>query len=433
MLGDIERGRHRPAVRDRFAGDGRRARHAAHPRHEPGARHRSSSTSRSSCIRARCSASWRSRARARTSCSTSWPARSDQRTGELLVDGRPASFRHPADAIRRRSRLRPGRSRRGAPDAALGPREHRPAVHRTVPVAGARSTHAPRNRRVNGAVETLEIDTRAQGEVRRLSGGNQQKVTIARWVAGGVRTMLCFDPTRGIDIGTKRQIYALLRELAEAGAAVLLYTSELKEIQLACDRAIVIFNGRVVAEIPVEEADEPTLLRAAYDLPPDAADARGDRRDRAGGRGRRRADRRPRRRHERRGDRGRRREHGGAPGRAPATSAPGGTRGRSASSRVLVGDARRSPRSSSRTTAPPRSRAWPSGSCPVAFAAIAQAIIVISGGIDLSVASIMSLTGVTAAVLLEGPGRRRSAIAPRPRRPGAGAPGRRRSTVRSSS
>ncbi len=107
-------------------------------------------------------------------------------------------------------------------------------------------------------------------EVRRLSGGNQQKVTIARWVAGGVRTMLCFDPTRGIDIGTKRQIYELLRDLAAAGAAVLLYTSELKEIQLACDRAIVIFGGRVVAEIAVEDADEPTLLRAAYDLPPDA-------------------------------------------------------------------------------------------------------------------------------------------------------------------
>src|SRR6185295_18790375 len=95
--------------------------------------------------------------------------------------------------------------------------------------------------------------------------------TIARWVAGGVRTMLCFDPTRGIDIGTKQQIYQLLRDLATAGAAVLLYTSELKEIQLACDRAIVIFRGRVVAEIPVALADEPTLLRAAYDLKADAA------------------------------------------------------------------------------------------------------------------------------------------------------------------
>jgi ribose transport system ATP-binding protein len=88
-------------------------------------------------------------------------------------------------------------------------------------------------------------------------------------VAGGVRTLLCFDPTRGIDIGTKHQIYELLRQLAGEGAAVLLYTSELKEVQLACDRAIVIFGGRVVAEIAVEDADEPALLRAAYDLPPD--------------------------------------------------------------------------------------------------------------------------------------------------------------------
>jgi ribose transport system ATP-binding protein len=82
--------------------------------------------------------------------------------------------------------------------------------------------------------------------------------------------MLCFDPTRGIDIRTKHQIYVLLRDLAEAGAAVLLYTSELKEIQLVCDRCLVIFNGRVVAEIPVAAADEPTLLRAAYNLRSDA-------------------------------------------------------------------------------------------------------------------------------------------------------------------
>ena len=106
--------------------------------------------------------------------------------------------------------------------------------------------------------------------MRRLSGGNQQKVTIARWVAGGVHTMLCFDPTRGIDIRTKQQIYVLLRDLAEAGAAVLLYTSELKEVQLVCDRAIVIFGGRVVAEIPGADADEPALLRAAYNLKSDA-------------------------------------------------------------------------------------------------------------------------------------------------------------------
>ena len=121
-------------------------------------------------------------------------------------------------------------------------------------------------KRVDAAIERLQIDTRAQGEVSRLSGGNQQKVTIARWIAGGVQTMLCFDPTRGIDIRTKRQIYQLLRDLAAGGAAVILYTSELEEIQAACDRTLVIFGGEIVDEMPASEADEATLMRAAHGL-----------------------------------------------------------------------------------------------------------------------------------------------------------------------
>jgi ribose transport system ATP-binding protein len=120
--------------------------------------------------------------------------------------------------------------------------------------------------RVESAIARLQIDTRAGSELRRLSGGNQQKVVIARWLASGFNTLLCFDPTRGIDIGTKRQIYTLVRELAAAGSAVLLFTSELPEIALACDRAIVLFGGRVVAEMPVSEADEATLLRSAHGL-----------------------------------------------------------------------------------------------------------------------------------------------------------------------
>ncbi|MBI3747394.1 MAG: sugar ABC transporter ATP-binding protein, partial [Chloroflexi bacterium] len=189
--------------------------------------------------------------------------------GDLLVDGAPASFHHPADAIRaglvyvaadRAEALLMQRSVRE--NIAL------PFTTRLRTWGLIDLTHERRT--VDGAVATLQIDARAGGEVRRLSGGNQQKVTIARWVAGGVRTMLCFDPTRGIDIRTKHQIYLLLRDLAEAGAAVLLYTSELKEVQLVCDRAIVIFGGRVVAEIPVADADEPALLRAAYNLRSDA-------------------------------------------------------------------------------------------------------------------------------------------------------------------
>jgi len=189
--------------------------------------------------------------------------------GELAVDGTAVSFRHPADAIRaglvyvaadRAEALLMQRSVRE--NIAL---PYVTRIRRWGPI-----DVGDENRKVDSAVKTLHIDARAGREVKRLSGGNQQKVTIARWVAGGVHTMLCFDPTRGIDIGTKQQIYVLLRDLAEAGAAVLLYTSELKEVQLACDRAIVIFGGTVVAEIDAADADEPALLRAAYNLRSDA-------------------------------------------------------------------------------------------------------------------------------------------------------------------
>jgi ribose transport system ATP-binding protein len=114
-----------------------------------------------------------------------------------------------------------------------------------------------------------------QSEVRRLSGGNQQKVAIARWLASGFKTLLCFDPTRGIDIGTKRQIYGLVKELAANGSAVLLFTSELPEIQLACNRVIVLFGGQLVDEMPAAEADERALLRAAHGLHSEAEAEQG--------------------------------------------------------------------------------------------------------------------------------------------------------------
>jgi ribose transport system ATP-binding protein len=189
--------------------------------------------------------------------------------GQVVVDGRQVSFGHPADAIR--AGLVYVAADRA--EALLMQRSVRENI--ALPYTARLRDWGPirmgaERKNIGDAIATMQIDTRAQREVRRLSGGNQQKVTIARWVAGGVRTMLCFDPTRGIDIRTKHQIYRLLRDLADAGAAVLLYTSDLNEIQLACDRAIVIYRGRVVSEIGAAAADEPTLLRAAHNLGADA-------------------------------------------------------------------------------------------------------------------------------------------------------------------
>jgi ribose transport system ATP-binding protein len=192
--------------------------------------------------------------------------------GAVFARGKELRLRHPADAIAAGIVLVPANrlfallQQRPVPEnialpAFGGIRNWGPIKMRTERV------------RVASAIARLQIDTRAGSELRRLSGGNQQKVVIARWLASGFNTLLCFDPTRGIDIGTKRQIYALVRELAAAGSAVLLFTSELPEIALACDRAIVLFGGRVVAEMPVSEADEATLLRSAHGLaaPPQGA------------------------------------------------------------------------------------------------------------------------------------------------------------------
>jgi ribose transport system ATP-binding protein len=185
--------------------------------------------------------------------------------GSLEIDGYPMTFHHPADAIAAGLTLVPGDRAR----ALLIQRSVRENI--ALPQLARWSNWGAIHMndeaaRVASAIDRLQIDTRAQGEVQRLSGGNQQKVTIARWIAKGVKTLLLFDPTRGIDIRTKRQIYALVRDLADQGAAILFYTSELAEIKLACDRALIIFNGRIVDIVEAADANETTLLRAAYGL-----------------------------------------------------------------------------------------------------------------------------------------------------------------------
>jgi ribose transport system ATP-binding protein len=186
-------------------------------------------------------------------------------SGTIAADGQRLSLHHPADAIRAGLVL--------VPADRLHALLHQRSVRENValPMAAGLNRWGPLKmaaeaRRVAEAVRRLQIDTRAGAEVRRLSGGNQQKVVIARWLAAGFRTLLCFDPTRGIDIGTKRQIYTLVREIAAGGAAVLLFSSELPELQLTCDRVVVLFGGRIVAELPGHAADEATLLRAAHGL-----------------------------------------------------------------------------------------------------------------------------------------------------------------------
>jgi ribose transport system ATP-binding protein len=186
-------------------------------------------------------------------------------SGELIINGKKVNFKQPIDAIKHGIALVPG-DRKSALLSQRSIRENLALTRFSGLKNWGRIKTKDEERSVDNAVAALQIDTRAKSQVKRLSGGNQQKVTIGRWVTTGFDLLLCFDPTRGIDVGTKQQIYELVRKFASEGKSVLLFTSELREIQMACDRAVVLYEGKVQATLPIEKCDEENLMNAAHGL-----------------------------------------------------------------------------------------------------------------------------------------------------------------------
>lgn len=124
---------------------------------------------------------------------------------------------------------------------------------------------APNDRKVvENIAQRMQLRARdlAQ-EVGALSGGNQQKVMIGRWLAAGVDTLLIEQPTRGVDVGAKAEIYALLREFVQQGGAVLALSSDLPELIGLCDRILIVRGGRIVGDVLAETATEESLLALA--------------------------------------------------------------------------------------------------------------------------------------------------------------------------
>lgn len=185
--------------------------------------------------------------------------------GTVSIAGRLVRFSHPADAIDAGVALIPAER-----DQAL---LRGSSVDENVWLPKLRSprnwgfiSRQERQAAVTKVAADLSIDMRAGREVKLLSGGNQQKVVIARWLCAGFEVLLCFDPTRGIDVGAKEQMFDLVRDVASKGAAVLYFTSDLTEIQQVSDRTLVLFGGRIVDELSHEESTEARLLEAAHGL-----------------------------------------------------------------------------------------------------------------------------------------------------------------------
>ena len=94
-----------------------------------------------------------------------------------------------------------------------------------------------------------------------LSGGNQQKVVLSRWILSGPDLLILDEPTRGIDVGAKREIYTIINELAAEGKSILMISSELPELLEMCDRIYVMNNGRIVGELSGEEATGENVMK----------------------------------------------------------------------------------------------------------------------------------------------------------------------------
>lgn len=192
--------------------------------------------------------------------------------GSMRLRGSAYRPRGPYDSVRQGIVLLPGERlqvllpQRSIRENIAAPRYSRPRWWGPLHVRTEREL-------VQRAIDRLSIDTRAHQQVARLSGGNQQKVALARWLANGFEALLCFDPTRGIDVATKHEVYALLREFAAEHRSTLLFTSELAEVPLVCDRVLVMYAGRIVAEYEGATASEQQLLHSAHGL---AAGRSGD-------------------------------------------------------------------------------------------------------------------------------------------------------------
>ncbi|MEJ6849913.1 sugar ABC transporter ATP-binding protein [Sinorhizobium fredii] len=120
---------------------------------------------------------------------------------------------------------------------------------------------------IDEMLRLLEIKTAGLDvPVGALSGGNQQKVVIAKWLMRKPRIILLNDPTRGIDVGTKQELYRLLRQLAETGAAIVFYSTDYDELIGCCDRVLVLYDGRVVRELEGDAISERALIASALNV-----------------------------------------------------------------------------------------------------------------------------------------------------------------------
>jgi ribose transport system ATP-binding protein len=182
-------------------------------------------------------------------------------TGRVVLNGRPLRLGDVTKAVQAGMGLAPEERK----SQALFMQQ---SVGHNVSVASlrryARLGWLDRKKEITDAEQqTRALDLRPADPlrpVRTLSGGNQQKAVVGRWLLKGCRLLLLDEPTRGVDIGARAELYALIRRLADSGVGVLLVSSEVPEVLGLADRVLVLREGRVIREANAREIDESQVL-----------------------------------------------------------------------------------------------------------------------------------------------------------------------------
>ena len=190
-------------------------------------------------------------------------------SGEILIDGKPVTINSPLVAKGEKIGMALIPEDRKT-EGLLLPMTVRDnlsfaSLHRIS--SGGIVNRATEQKLIDDMINLLAIKTAGTDiAVGALSGGNQQKVVIAKWLMNQPRIILLNDPTRGIDVGTKQELYVLLRKLADEGAAIIFYSTDYDELIGCCDRALVLYDGKVKRELVGAEITEHSLIASALNI-----------------------------------------------------------------------------------------------------------------------------------------------------------------------
>jgi ribose transport system ATP-binding protein len=185
-------------------------------------------------------------------------------SGWVMLEGRKLSLSSPKNAIAQGISLATEDRKEQGLVLGMTVRENTTLANLQAVSRGAFVDRARESGAALDFVRKLAIKTPGiEQEVRNLSGGNQQKVVLAKWLFANSKVVIFDEPTRGIDVGAKQEIYQLMRRLASDGIGIIMISSELPEVMGMSDRILVLHEGRIAAEIPAGQVDGETIMRYA--------------------------------------------------------------------------------------------------------------------------------------------------------------------------